>query len=335
MRKGLEGIKIAIVADELTSSCLSLNSHIKFLTNLNYKLVLKYWKPDFLFVESAWHGCRNSWKFKVASYPDYPKRNNEQLRKVVEYAKNLGIPTVFWNKEDGVHFDRFIDSANLFDHIFTVDENCILKYQAVVETSVTVNTLLFAVQPKFHFFSGFNFKHNRANFVGSYSQHVHAHRKQWQDGVFQAVCDTGLGLTAFDRNSSRKSSNYRYPSFDDLEVKPAVKYKETGQVYKDYLVSLNVNTIEDSKTMFSRRLVEILACGGIAVTNSTPAVSELFDEYCHTVDSYEEGLELFQRFKLGGPSNDDLEKARAGADYVAENHTWNHRLEEIYKVIGL
>jgi hypothetical protein len=328
-------MKIALISDELTECCLKQELGVFYLNSFNYRLVLRLWNPDFVFVESAWHGRRDSWKFKVASYSYYPKRNNEQLRKVVEYAKNLGIPTVFWNKEDGVHFDRFIDSAKLFDHIFTVDENCIPKYQAVVDSSTTVNSLMFAVQPKFHFFSGFNFKHNRANFVGSYSEHVHSRRKDWQDTVFKAACDSGLGLTAFDRNSSRKSSNYRYPSFDDLEVKPSVKYKETGQIYKDYLVSLNVNTIEDSKTMFSRRLVEILACGGIAVTNSTPAVSKLFDEYCHTVDSYEEGLELFQRFKLDGPSNDDLEKARAGADYVAKNHTWYHRLEEIYKVIGL
>jgi hypothetical protein len=335
MRKGLEGIKIAIIADELTSSCLSIDSNIFFVTSLNYKLVLHFWKPDFLFVESTWHGRRNSWKFKIASYPDYPERNNVQLRKIVEYAKELGIPTVFWNKEDGVHFVRFIDSAKLFDHIFTVDENCIPKYQAVVAPSVTVNTLMFAVQPKFHFFSGFNFKFNRTNFVGSYSQHVHSRRKQWQDDVFEAACGSGLGLTVFDRNSSRKSSNYRYPSFNDLDVKPSIKYKDTGQIYKDYLVSLNVNTIEDSKTMFSRRLVEILACGGIAATNSTPAVSEVFGDFCHAVDSYEEGLELFNRFKMEGPSNQDLEKARAGADYVAQYHTWYHRLGEIYKVIGL
>ncbi|MEA1989902.1 MAG: glycosyltransferase [Pseudomonadota bacterium] len=328
-------MKIALISDELTDSCLQKNANIKFINIFNYKFIFKFWKPDFLFVESAWHGRRKSWKFKIATYPDYPERNNGQLKKVVVYAKELGIPTVFWNKEDGVHFDRFIDSAKLFDHIFTVDENCIPRYSEVVDTCVTVNPLMFAVEPSFHSFTGFNFKFQRANFVGSYSQHVHSRRQVWQDSAFKAACDSGLGLTAFDRNSKRKSSDYRYPPLHDLEVKPAVPYPKTSQVYKDYLVSLNVNTIEDSKTMFSRRLVEILACGGIAVTNSTPAVSEWFSDYCHAVDSYEQGVELFKRFKMDGSSNDDLERARAGAEYVAQNHTWNHRLEEIYKIIGL
>lgn len=328
-------MKIALISDELTDSCLKNNANIQFINNFNYKLIFKLWKPDFLFVESAWHGRRKSWKFKIASYPDYPKRNNAQLKKVLEYAKDLGIPTVFWNKEDGVHFDRFVESAKLFDHIFTVDENCIPKYLEVVSPSTTVNTLMFAVEPNFHSFTGFNFKFNRTNFVGSYSQHVHSRRQVWQDAVFKAACDSELGLTAFDRNSKRKSSDYRYPPFNDLMVNPAVPYPKTGQIYKDYLVSLNMNTIEDSKTMYSRRLVEILACGGIAVTNSTPAVSEWFSDYCHTVDSYEQGVELFKRFKMDGPSSQDLERARAGADYVAKYHTWEHRLDEIAKVIGL
>ena len=122
-------MKIALIADELTSNSLNIEVNIKHITLLNYKLILNFWKPDILFVESAWQGYKNRWKFKIASYPDYPKRNNNKLKKIVKYAKSLGVPTVFWNKEDGVHFDRFIESAKLFDHIFTVDENCIPKCQ--------------------------------------------------------------------------------------------------------------------------------------------------------------------------------------------------------------
>ncbi|EAL6101152.1 glycosyltransferase family 1 protein, partial [Campylobacter coli] len=125
-------LKIALIADELTHASLKAEDGviIKNLTPLNYKLVFYFWKPDFLFVESAWHGFKNKWKYKIASYPDYPKRNNNQLKKLISYAKKNNIPTVFWNKEDHVHFDRFIESAKLFDFIFTVDENCILKYKS-------------------------------------------------------------------------------------------------------------------------------------------------------------------------------------------------------------
>ena len=149
--------KFALVSDELTRACLAHECQVHDLTPLNYKLLLKFWKPDLLFVESAWHGHRNAWKFRIAGYPDHLERNNMALRKVVGYAKGLGIPCVFWNKEDAIHFDRFINSAKLFDHIFTVDENCINRYRAVVGPNVTVNTLMFPVQPATHNFNGFNF----------------------------------------------------------------------------------------------------------------------------------------------------------------------------------
>jgi spore maturation protein CgeB len=282
----------------------------------------------------VWNGGGNAWKFKIAAYPDRPERNNMALRKVVAYARQLGIPCVFWNKEDGVHFDRFIDSAKLFEHIFTVDENCIDRYRAVVMPGVTVDSLLFAVQPVTHHFSGFNFRQHRANFVGSYSHHVHDRRRAWQDMFFDAASSQGLGLTVVDRNSDRKSAAYRFPAMPGLEMRPAVPHAQTAQIYKDYLVSLNVNTIEDSGTMFSRRLVEILACGGVAVTNPSPAVDRYFKDYCHVLHNAEEATNLFARLKHG-PSNDDLERARAGSEYVLREHTWAHRLEQITRVVGL
>ncbi|MDC7710844.1 CgeB family protein [Vogesella indigofera] len=327
-------MNIGLVADELTRSGLGMACKVVHLGSMSWRWRLPFARPDFLLVESAWQGYCDAWKYKIAAYPDYPSRTNKDLARLVAYVRDRGIPTVFWNKEDGVHFERFIDSAKLFDHIFTVDENCIPRYKAVMGENASVHTLMFAVQPKTHSFTGFNFKYSRANFVGSYSHHVHDRRRQWQDLLFSAASDSGLGLTVVDRNSARTSANYRYPNLPNMAVLPAVSHSETAQLYRDYLVSLNVNTIEDSATMFSRRLVEILACGGIAVTNSSPAVDALFKEFCHVVHHADEARELFSRLKHG-PSKQDLERAEAGALYVAKNHAWSHRLDEICQVIGI
>ncbi len=326
-------IRIALIADELTSACLSPEAKVMHLTPLNYRWVLKMRRPDVLIVESAWHGLRQAWKYKIASYPDQPRRNNDTLRRIVAYARDLGIPAVFWNKEDGVHFERFIASASLFEHIFTVDENCIARYRAQVGAQVTVNSLMFPVQPAIHHFDGFHFKYHRADFVGSYSHHIHDSRRGWQDALFGAAARSGLGLTAFDRNSDRKSANYRFPPLPGVEVRAAVAHARTAGIYKDYLVSLNVNTVVDSPTMFSRRLVEILACGGVAVTNPSVAVERHFKDYCHVVHSEEEAVELFSRLKHG-PSAEDLERAEAGALYVRAEHVWSKRLESIMAVIA-
>jgi spore maturation protein CgeB len=80
--------------------------------------------------------------------------------------------------------------------------------------------------------------------------------------------------------------------------------------------------------------VEILACGGVAVTNPSPAVDRYFKDYCHVLHNAEEATDLFARLKHG-PSNDDLERARAGSEYVLREHTWAHRLEQITRVVGL
>ena len=328
-------MKIALISDELTKDALSYEAHIKHITPFNYKLVFKFFKPDMLFVESAWKGHKNSWRYKIASYPDVPKRTNHRLAKVVKYAKDLGIPTVFWNKEDGVHFDRFIDSAKLFDHIFTVDTNSIPRYKQIVPSSTTVNTLMFAIQPKIHHFTGFNFRYNSANFVGSYSHHIHSQRRKWQNMMFESITLHGMDLVVYDRNSDRKSPNYRYPDIDNIIVKQAIRYHKTAQIYKDYTISLNVNTIEDSPSMFSRRLIEILACGGIAITNPTKAVNKYFNDFCHIIHSQEEMNELAYRIHKFGPNDDDKDRAYSGAMNIAKYHIWSHRLKEISDIVGL
>ncbi len=323
-------LSIGLIADELTSTCLSKQCRTLPVTPLNYRWVLRRHRPDMLFVESVWNGYRDAWKYRVASYPDHPRRNNRTLAKVVAYARDLGIPTVFWNKEDGVHFERFVESAKLFDHVFTVDETCIERYRTAMGEGASVHSLMFAVQPHLHSFSGFDFKAHRANFLGSYSHHIHSRRRHWQHMLFEGAAEA-LGLTVFDRNSARQSSNYRYPALRDLDVQPAVHHAATANVYKHFLVSLNVNTVEDSPTMFSRRLLEILACGGIAVTTPARSVDLLFRDFCHVVTNAEETRELFARLRHG-PSQLDLDRAAAGAEHVAKHFTWAQRLDRVAEV---
>jgi len=324
-------LKVALIADELTRSCLLLECQVRDITPLNYKFLLKLWKPDVLFVESAWHGLGNAWKHKIASYPDRPERNNHALRKVVAYARELGIPCVFWNKEDGVHFERFFSSAALFDFIFTVDANSVPRYRALIGPAVPVTPLMFAVQPAIHFPSPKEYVHRRACFVGSFGWDIHDRRRSWQEILFAASSE--LGVTVFDRNSERRSPNYRYPDLPWLEIRPGVHHTKTAQIYRDYMISLNVNTVEGSATMFSRRLIEILACGGLAVTTPAISVDCYFKDYCYVVSCEEEARDLLGRFK-NGLTPRDRHMIAAGAEYVFKKHSWAHRLEEILKVIS-
>lgn len=325
-------MNIALISDELTFSALREGRFVQNVYLLNYKLVF-FLKPDFLLVESAWAGRWNTWKYKIASYPEVPSRSNKHLKKVVEYARSLGIPCIFWNKEDGVHFDRFIESASLFDAVFTVDENCVPKYREILGDKAKIGVLPFPVQPKMHYpIDSALPRENKACFVGSYSHHIHDERRKWQDMMFQAA--KPYGLTVYDRNSDRKSKNYRYPDLPWIDVRKSVSNKATADIYRKYLVQFNVNTVTDSPTMYSRRLVEALACGSIVVTNPAVSVDKMFAEYCEVVHSREECDDVLERIFKGGGKR-ELERARAGADYVLREHTWEKRLKQIADTIGL
>jgi len=269
----------------------------------------------------------------VASYPWYRFRSNKAVAQLTHDARSLGVPAVFWCKEDGVHFERFIDSAALFDTVLTVDENCLPRYRERLGSGVKLGVMPFAVQPTMHHPQQQGPMLRRANFVGSYSHHIHSKRREWQDMMFAAA--QPMGLTVYDRNSDRKANHYRYPALPWLEVRKSVPYARTADIYRQHMVSLNVNTVDDSPTMFSRRLVEIVACGGLAVTNPSPSVDRLFKDYVLTVHNPEECAELMQRIAKDGLSKADRERALAGADYVLKHHTWQHRLQQIAEVAGL
>ncbi len=286
-----------------------------------------------LLVESAWNGWRSKWKYGIAAYPDHPNRINTKLRDLVRRAKDLGIPTVFWDKEGSVHFERFIDSASLFDVVLTVDENCLPRYRDRLGSNVKLGVMPFAVQPIFHYPSPNLPNIRRANFVGSYSQHIHDSRRLWQNTMFQSC--KPLGLTVYDRNSDRKAAHYRYPPMPWMEIRPSVPNAKTADIYREYAVSLNVNTVDDSPTMFSRRLIEIVACGGFAVTNPSPSVDRYFKDYVQVVHNEEECREVLNRVAREGLSKIDRDRALAGAEYVLQNHTWSHRLKQIAEIVGL
>ena len=325
-------LKLALISDELTSQSLNIIDSVKLI---EYQLQYQFWrkrKPDFILVESAWRGYKDKWRYKIANYPDYPERNNVELRKLLELADKYNVPAVFWNKEDGAHFNRFIDSASLFKYILTVDENCVERYRAILGNSVKVGVLPFAVQPKFHHPTSLPPGYNQSLFVGSYSHHIHNARQQWQDMAFSAA--SSYGLTIVDRNSDRKSDVYRYPNLPNMTIKPAVPYDQTGELFRQYSHCLNVNTVTDSPSMFSRRLIEIMACGRLAVTNPSLSVSTRFEGMCEIIDSKEQADELFAQLSKGYTSQ-QKEMMRYASNHVLQNYNYDKWIKNIVEFIEL
>ena len=322
---------IFYIGDSLTANAL-IKNNISLRQIYISKKLWSFFRPNFILVESAWSGYKDKWRYKIANYPDYPERNNVELRRLLELADKYNIPAVFWNKEDGAHFNRFIDSASLFKYILTVDSNCVERYRAILGNSVKVGVLPFAVQPKFHYPTDLPPRYNESLFVGSYSQHIHNARQKWQDIAFTAA--SPYGLTIVDRNSDRKSDVYRYPDLPNMTIKPAVPYDQTGELFRQYSHCLNVNTVTDSPSMFSRRLIEIMACGRLAVTNPSLSVSTRFEGMCEVIESKEQADELFAQLSRGY-TKQQAEMMRCASDHVLKNYNYDQWIKRIVEFIEL
>ena len=127
--KILCNVKLAVIVDSFTLECFQSESELMVLTVRNFKKELKRFQPDFLFVESCWFGNNNQWGSLMYGNSYNAPNQMHELAKVVEYCKKEGIPTVFWSKEDPVHYDKFAPTAKLFDYVFTTDVNMVENYQ--------------------------------------------------------------------------------------------------------------------------------------------------------------------------------------------------------------
>lgn len=328
-------LKIALVSDYLTAVNFSYECHVKCLTTDNYKDILIKWKPDFIFIESAFHGYNWSWSYKIANKGSLFGFNYlKDFTSLINLAKNKKIPTVFWNKDDGVFFDTFIEAASLCDYIYTADIDSVSHYNdyiKLVRNDVKhIGLLQMAVQPKIHNFTGFNFSKSAMSFVGSYYRQILHSRRTFLDQVFNVCKTSKIDVDVYDRNSNRLSRKFEFcfPKDKNLNIYSKLDYEETANIYKKYNVNLNVNSITDSPTMCSRRVLEILACGGIMVTNNSKAISEHFSDYCTVLNSIEEAQDVLPKM-VEKVSSESMEKAREGSKYVTTYHSWEKRLEQL------
>ncbi len=331
-------LKVATVTDTFTTLCLAEECRVRCLSPHNFREILSSWKPDLLFVESVFHGVHGEWRYLVGKHPWYFNLQGQRtIASLVHCALDLGIPALFWNKDDGAFFDFFLDVARLFPHVFTTDNTCVAKYKKALPHTATVDVLPMPYQPAFHNFTGFHFASNEACFVGSYYKRILNARKVFLDSLFATCHRAGLVVNVYDRNSNRLSHflDFSFPKEAHLVLHKSVPHTRTGDIYKRYAVSLNVNSVTGSETMYSRRLLEILACGGILVTNTSPVIEREFRDFCHVVTQPEESLALFERLAREGPNREDRERAEAGARYVRSHHTWEQRLGQIADRLSL
>lgn len=265
----LASLRVGIIADEFTTETLRPTFDLVPLDRQGWLEQLE--GLDLVFVESAWKGNDGQWHRGIGKYGD---EEHADVIALLARAREVGIPSVFWNKEDPVHIERFIATASLCDHVFTTDASCVPRYlTAGVGTVRTASGLPFYAQPKIHNpLPGARPYDPSVSYAGTYYGERYPARSAELSRLLTVA--KPFGLTIYDRQAAIPDSPYHFPAIFRGNVRGSLPYDEVIDSYKAHLAGLNVNSVSDSPTMFSRRVVEVAACGGVVLSGPGRGIVE-------------------------------------------------------------
>ncbi|MDM3888156.1 methyltransferase domain-containing protein [Pseudomonas sp. BCRC 81390] len=316
-------LKVACVMDEFTFGSYRYECDLMQLTPNNWKAELEGFRPELLFIESAWRGKDELWGSKVG-------HNSQELQDILTWCRQNKVPTVFWNKEDPVHFETFLTTAKQFDHVFTTDIDCIHRYKGALGHD-RVYLLPFACQPALHNPIELYKRKDAFCFAGAY----YARYPERTRDLGNFVCELPKfrPLEIFDRNFGKNDLNYQFPEEYQPYIIGTLPFERIDTAYKGYRYAINLNSIKQSQSMFARRVFELLGCNTITVSNFSRGVRLLFGDLVVTTDN---GEEMLRRLQLlaEDPLNSDKLKL-AALRKVMQEHTYTQRLDYVLsKVTG-
>lgn len=259
----LDQVTVGIISDEFTERTISERCAVVHIPRADAELTVAAESLDALFVESAWSGRDREWFHGVAYYKD----SRRDIEQAVRIARARGIPVIFWNKEDPVHFRSFAPTAALCDVVFTTDADRIPAYldNDAQGRHRAVASMPFFAEPRLHHpLPGSWAERRTVSYAGTYYGARYADRSAELDRILAAA--EGHGLTIYDRQRIHPGSPYSFPERYEDSIAGGLSYDEVLEAYKAHPVHINVNSVNDSPTMFSRRVVEIAASGAVVVS---------------------------------------------------------------------
>lgn len=321
-------VKVACILDEFSYNCFSYDCNLLQLKSMTWEKQIKEFDPQILLVESAWDGICKTWIEKIAC----DKKLDETLEQLVNYCKKNNITTIFFNKEGLVNFHYFEKSSSIFDYIFVSDEN-IIPYQIKVCNHNNVYPLSFAAQPKIHNSINKNkYKLGVFAFAGGWYSDIHEDRLKDFECIVKPALSYGLHI--YDRNFHQREMlefiDKYWPKEYLNNIVGKLEYKYMVEAYKNYSLFLNVNSVQNSSYMVSRRVYEILACKTLILTSYSKCINDNFHDYIFTSKNKEETINYLDKFL----SNANLyeKEGKKAQRYILENHTYKHRLKEIFDI---
>ncbi len=321
--KSLQGrkLKVACILDEFSFASYAPECTLLQLTPDNWKSEIEAFQPDLFFFESAWQGKCGLWYHKIDRYSD-------ELFELTTYLHNNNIPIVFWNKEDPVYTDIFMLAAGYADYVFTTDIDCIAKYKTELKHD-RVYHLHFAAQPQIHNPIEKFERKNKLCFAGAYY-----HKYQERCQIFDNFCNYFIknkGIDIYDRNFGNARPEHAFPDFYKPYILGNLSANEIDIAYKGYNYGINMNSIQQSQTMFARRVFELLASNTITIGNYSRGLKNYFGDLTIATDD-EKTLKMFLKQYCADAIS--LRKYRLlGLRKVLTEHLYEDRLDYIIQKV--
>lgn len=317
-------LTVASILDEFTSECLSHEVNLVEVTQESWQAQIKESTPDFLLVESCWKGNNGNWGTLTKG-----SGGGKKLSGLLRYCKEKKIPTVFWNKEDPPHYEKFGPIAKLFDLAITTDINMVPRYKA--DFGIDVYPLSFGAQPKIHNPMRVIQRKPKAVFAGSYYGDKPKRCLDFNE-VMGELKKAKVSFDIFDRNYQRNIEKFEFPKDYRDNIIGNLLPEEVWKAHKGYKYQVNMNSVQDSATMFARRVYESLASGTPVISNESIGVHELFGDVVimpgeRTITDQLKDLEASPR------TYEEL--ARRGVRAVMREHTYGHRIQELCQLLGI
>ncbi len=317
----LKNIRIAGIMDPFTQHSYEHECDVMQLHPEAWQQQLIDFAPHFVFIESAWQGLENLWKTKISN-------NSDELQAILSWCKGQKIPTMLWNKEDPVHYSKFLKVAKQVDYIFTTDIDCVPKYKYDCDTK-DVFFLPFAAQTKNHNPIESFPRKDAFCFAGSY--YLRYPERQQDIGMLSETVSKYKPLEIYDRNFDNDHPHYQFPDSFSKYIVGTLPFDKIDIAYKGYKYGINLNTIKESQSMYARRVYELMASNTIVISNFSRGMRRMFGDL---VISSDESTEIEKRISPLISNENYYKKLRLLAlRKVMNEHTYKHRLTYLVDTI--
>lgn len=309
-------LRVATIMDEFTYTGYAPECDLQQLSVQNWQIELEDFRPELLLIESAWRGLKEEWGPKVGKL-------SREVQGILEWCRSRCVPTAFWNKEDPVHFETFLTTAQKFDLVFTTDIDCIPRYKAGLGHD-RVHLLPFACQPEIHNPIEIGPRKDAFCFAGAYYVR-YPDRTRDLDDFLDKLSDY-RPFEIFDRNYGKHHADYMFPASYKKYIIGSLPHAAIDRAYKGYTFGINLNSVKNSQSMYARRVYELLASNTRVISNYSRGVRLMFGDLVVSTDSGDEALRRIRKQDEMGVT---ARLRLAGVRKVLSEHTYGHRLARI------